>query len=122
MSGQMADSRRSNQAFPEALQALMKRRDVSYRRLADLTKTTDRPLSHAYLGHLGSGRSPATIENMQTVAQALGVEPEFFREYREHVAAQRARSLAARHGMDAVLAKLAELDPDAQPRLEPGED
>jgi transcriptional regulator with XRE-family HTH domain len=117
----MATARRSNQAFPQALTALMKRSEVSYRRLADLTKTTDRPLSSAYLGHLGSGRSPATIENMQTVAQALGVEPEYFREYREHIAAQRARSLAARHGMDAVLAKLAELDADAQPRVDPGD-
>lgn len=104
------DEGRSNQAFGAALQALMKRRDVSYRGLAELTKTVDKPLSHAYLNHLGIGRQVPTVENMESCAAALGVEPSYFREYREYLAAQRARALTARHGLDAVMGALAKLD------------
>lgn len=102
---------RTDKPFPTALQDLMKRREVSYRGLADLTKAVDRPLSHAYLNHLGTGREKKpTPGNMEAVAQALGVQPTYFREYREHLAGQRAKALAARHGLDAVMAKLSELD------------
>lgn len=102
---------RTDKPFPAALQDLMKRREVSYRGLSELTKAIDRPLSHTYLNHLGTGREKKpTAGNMETVAQALGVEPTYFREYREHLAGQRARALAARHGLDAVLDKLSELD------------
>lgn len=106
-----AEPDRSDKPFHVALQALMKRHDVSYRGLSELTHAVDKPLSHAYLNHLGTGREKKpTVENMEAIAQALGVDATYFREYREHLAAQRARALAARHGLDAVLAKLGELD------------
>lgn len=110
---------RSRQPFGPAMKALMKRRGVTYRGLDALTVTVGSRLSAGYLSHISTGRERPTIENMRVVAQALGVEPEYFREYREHKAAETARLVAARHGMDAVLAKLAELDDDAEPRLEP---
>jgi transcriptional regulator with XRE-family HTH domain len=102
---------RTDKQFPQALQELMRRRSISYRGLAEACNAIDRPLSHAYLNHLGTGREKKpTPGNMEAIAQALGVPPTYWREYREHLAGQRARALAARHGLDAVLSKLAELD------------
>lgn len=109
----------SRQPFGPAMKALMKRRGVSYRDLDALTDTAGTRLSSGYLNHISTGRQAPTIDNMRVVAAALGVQPEYFREYREHKAGEAARLLAARHGMDAVMAKLAELDEDAQPRVEP---
>lgn len=102
----------SNKPFPEALRGLMESRSVSYRKLSELIAAGGGKLSHTYLQQLTGKRSKPTTENMEQIAVALGVEPVFFREYREHVAARRAAVLAAQLGLDVVMAKLAELDQD----------
>lgn len=90
----------------------MDRRDVSFRQLEKLTEAAGHRLTFGYVGQLARAEKIPTPENMEILAAALGVSPTFWREYREHTAAQRARVLAARVGLDAVLAKLAELDDD----------
>lgn len=100
----------SDQPFAKALRGLMKRRDVSFRAVETLTNTAGHRLPYSYIGMLARGEKLPTPENMETLAVALGVQPTHFREYREHVAAQRARVLAARLGLDLVLEKLAELE------------
>ena len=53
----------------------------TYRSLADRTK-----LSAGYLNHLVHGNRPVPSDDvMRTLASALGVEPEHFREYRLRV-------------------------------------
>ncbi len=88
----------------------MKRQGVSFRNAEDLTQAAGHKLPFSYIGHLARGERPPTVENMEVLAAAFSVDPTYFREYREHVAAQRARVLASRLGLDAVLDKLAELD------------
>ena len=51
---------------------------VTYRELASRTK-----LSAGYLNHLVHGNRPVPSDDVvETLAEALGVEPEHFREYR----------------------------------------
>jgi transcriptional regulator with XRE-family HTH domain len=51
---------------------------VTYRELAARTK-----LSAGYLNHLVHGNRPVPSDDVvETLAEALGVEPEHFREYR----------------------------------------
>jgi len=58
---------------------------VTYRALADKTK-----LSAGYLNHLVHGNRPVPSDDvMRTLAKALGVEPEHFREYRLRVITER---------------------------------
>jgi transcriptional regulator with XRE-family HTH domain len=97
--------------FADALRQLIDHHGLSLRTLADLTPAIDgKGLRHAYIGNLARGAKFPTVGNIELLARALGVEPEHFREYREHQAGAEARRLAERHGADAVLAKLAELD------------
>ena len=69
-----------------------------------------RGLGSARVGHLVAGSGHPTVENLILLAAALGVEPEVFAEYREHVVLERARRLVELHGADVVLDKLDELD------------
>ncbi len=101
----------SSKPFPDALRTLMAEKKLSFRKVADLTSAGGgRSLSHGYVNQLATKLAKPTIENMEQLAHALAVEPTYFREYREHVAAQRAAVLAAELGLDVVLEKLAELD------------
>jgi transcriptional regulator with XRE-family HTH domain len=82
----MARKRRfSNEPFGATLQALMTERKTTYRALADRTG-----LSAGYLNHLVHGNRPVpSSEVISTLAKALRVEPEHFREYRIRVISRR---------------------------------
>ena len=62
---------------------------ITYRALADRTK-----LSAGYLNHLVHGNRPVPSDDvMRTLAKALGVEPEHFREYRLRVITERLEAM-----------------------------
>lgn len=68
----------SQDRFAEALAALMRARNLSFRQLAYKTQ-----LSAGYLNHLATGRAPAPRDaQIRTIARALHVEPDHFLEYR----------------------------------------
>jgi transcriptional regulator with XRE-family HTH domain len=71
----------SDEAFGPTVERLMTETGHTYRSLADRTK-----LSAGYLNHLVHGNRPVPSDDvMRTLASALGVEPEHFREYRLRV-------------------------------------
>lgn len=78
----MARKRRfSEEPFGPTVERLMNETGVTYRALADKTK-----LSAGYLNHLVHGNRPVPSNDVvETLASALGVEPEHFREYRLRV-------------------------------------
>jgi transcriptional regulator with XRE-family HTH domain len=78
----MARKRRfSEDPFGPTVERLMNETGVTYRALADKTK-----LSAGYLNHLVHGNRPVPSNDVvETLAGALGVEPEHFREYRLRV-------------------------------------
>ena len=87
----MARRRRqfSVEAFGPTVEKLMDETGVTYRALADKTK-----LSAGYLNHLVHGNRPVpSDEVMRTLAKALGVEPEHFREYRIRVITERLETM-----------------------------
>lgn len=107
----------STQPYPQALERLKAHFDLSFRALADLTRSADpqrKGLGSAYLQQLSSGAThptePTLIAHLELIARAVGIEPRYFREYREWQAAEAARLLAARIGMDDVLAALRALE------------
>jgi transcriptional regulator with XRE-family HTH domain len=68
----------SSEPFGPSVERLMEESGVTYRALAAKTD-----LSAGYLNHLVHGNRPVpSNEVVETLAGALGVEPEFFREYR----------------------------------------
>ncbi len=75
----MARKRRySTEPLGKTIQALMADTGTTYRALAERTG-----LSAGYLNHIVHGNRPVpSNEVIQTLADALGVEPEHFREYR----------------------------------------
>ena len=75
----------SNEPFGTTIEQLMVETGVTYRALADKTK-----LSAGYLNHLVHGNRPVPSDDViKTLARALGVEPEHFREYRLRVITDR---------------------------------
>ena len=75
----------SDEPFGPTLERLMGESGVTYRGLAAQTK-----LSAGYLNHLVHGNRPVpSDEIVQKLADALGVEPEHFREYRLRVITDR---------------------------------
>ncbi len=78
----MARRRRySDEPFGATVQALMAESATTYRALAERSG-----LSAGYLNHLVHGNRPVpSNEVIATLAKALGVEPEHFREYRVRV-------------------------------------
>jgi len=90
VSGRPSRRRRfSDEAFGPTLEQLMGELGVSYRNLAANTK-----LSAGYLNHIVHGSRPVpTNDVIATVAKALGVEPEHFREYRIRVITERLERL-----------------------------
>jgi transcriptional regulator with XRE-family HTH domain len=75
----------SDEAFGLTLERLMDELGVSYRGLAEKTR-----LSAGYLNHIVHGNRPVpTNQVIATIAKALGVEPEHFREYRIRVITER---------------------------------
>jgi transcriptional regulator with XRE-family HTH domain len=82
----MARRRRfSTEPFGQTVERLMAETGVTYRALADKTA-----LSAGYLNHLVHGNRPVPSNDViATLAKALRVEPEHFREYRIRVITDR---------------------------------
>jgi transcriptional regulator with XRE-family HTH domain len=79
----------SEEPFGPTVEKLMDETGVTYRALADKTK-----LSAGYLNHLVHGNRPVPSDDvMRTLAKALGVEPEHFREYRVRVITERLEAM-----------------------------
>jgi transcriptional regulator with XRE-family HTH domain len=75
----------SDEAFGATVERLMNDTGTTYRALADKTN-----LSAGYLNHLVHGNRPVPSSDVvETLARALGVDPEYFREYRLRVITQR---------------------------------
>ena len=88
----MARRRRfSDQPFGATLRLLMHDTGPTYRALSERSG-----LSAGYLNHLVHGNRPVpSNEVIATLAKALGVEPEHFREYRVRVIAERLDAMPA---------------------------
>ena len=86
----MARRRRfSEEGFGPTIQRLMNERNVTYRALADQTG-----LSAGYLNHLVHGNRPVPSDDViRTLAKALNVEAEHFREYRLRVITERLEAM-----------------------------
>ena len=79
----------SEEAFGPTVERLMDETGVTYRALADKTK-----LSAGYLNHLVHGNRPVpSDEVIKTLAKALNVEAEHFREYRLRVITERLEAM-----------------------------
>jgi transcriptional regulator with XRE-family HTH domain len=75
----------SEEPFGQTIERLMGENGVTYRGLAEKTQ-----LSAGYLNHLVHGNRPVPSNDVvETLADALGVEPEHFREYRLRVITDR---------------------------------
>ena len=88
----MAKKRRfSEDGFGETVQRLMDEQGVTYRQLASRTG-----LSAGYLNHLVHGNRPVPSNDVVgTLAGALDVEPEHFREYRLRMITERLEAMPA---------------------------
>ena len=87
----MARRRRrfSEEAFGPTVERLMDETGVTFRALADKTK-----LSAGYLNHLVHGNRPVPSDDViRTLAKALNVEAEHFREYRLRVITERLEAM-----------------------------
>jgi transcriptional regulator with XRE-family HTH domain len=79
----------SNEPFGPTIERLMNDTGVTYRALAEKTK-----LSAGYLNHLVHGNRPVpSNEVVEILANALGVEPAHFREYRLRVITERLEAM-----------------------------
>ena len=79
----------SEEPFGETIERLMSENGVTYRALASQTK-----LSAGYLNHLVHGNRPVPSNDVvETLADALGVEAEHFREYRLRVITERLEAM-----------------------------
>jgi transcriptional regulator with XRE-family HTH domain len=88
----MAKRRRfSEDGFGETVQRLMDELGVTYRQLASRTG-----LSAGYLNHLVHGNRPVPSNDVVvTLAKALEVEPEHFREFRLRMITERLEAMPA---------------------------
>jgi transcriptional regulator with XRE-family HTH domain len=81
----------SEDGFGETVQRLMDEQGVTYRQLAGRTG-----LSAGYLNHLVHGNRPVPSNDVVgTLAGALEVEPEHFREYRLRMITERLEAMPA---------------------------
>lgn len=79
----------SEESFGIAIQNLMSELNVTYRALADKTG-----LSAGYLNHLVHGNRPVPSDDViESLAKALSVEPEHFREVRIRRISERLESM-----------------------------
>jgi len=83
----MSMNRTSAKPFGEALRELMDARGLTYRGLAEATRELDRKgITHAYINMLANGHDKPSMRAMELIAQACGVDPDYFAEYRLAVA------------------------------------
>jgi transcriptional regulator with XRE-family HTH domain len=81
--------RYTTEAFGPAVERLMNESGVTYRALAAKTG-----LSAGYLNHLVHGNRPVPSNDVvRTLAEALDVEPEHFREYRVRVITEKLETM-----------------------------
>ena len=81
----------SDEPFGPTIERLMGETGVTYRGLATKTK-----LSAGYLNHLVHGNRPVPSNDIvRSLASALDVEPEHFREYRIRVITERLEEMPA---------------------------
>jgi len=81
----------SEDGFGDTVQRLMDEQGVTYRQLASRTG-----LSAGYLNHLVHGNRPVPSNDVvATLAGALEVEPEHFREYRLRMITERLEAMPA---------------------------
>jgi transcriptional regulator with XRE-family HTH domain len=79
----------SEEAFGPTVERLMDETGVTYRALAEKTK-----LSAGYLNHLVHGNRPVPSDDViRTLAKALNVEAEHFREFRLRVITERLEAM-----------------------------
>ena len=79
----------SEEPFGATIETLMAEAGVTYRELAARTG-----LSAGYLNHLVHGNRPVPSNDVvRTLSEALGVEPEHFREYRLRVITDRLEAM-----------------------------
>ncbi len=79
----------SERPFGETVETLMNDVGVTYRELATRTG-----LSAGYLNHLVHGNRPVPSNDVvKTLSDALGVEPEHFREYRLRAITERLEAM-----------------------------
>jgi transcriptional regulator with XRE-family HTH domain len=79
----------SEEAFGPTIEALMADSGVTYRELAARTG-----LSAGYLNHLVHGNRPVPSNDVvRTLAEALNVEPEHFREFRLRTITERLEAM-----------------------------
>jgi transcriptional regulator with XRE-family HTH domain len=77
----------SDRPFGEALRTLMDERGLTYRGLSDATRGLDgKGITHAHINMLANGHDKPSMRAMELIAQACGVRPEYFAEYRLAVA------------------------------------
>jgi transcriptional regulator with XRE-family HTH domain len=75
--------RMSNKPFGDALRALMNDGGLTYRELAQRTRRLDgRGMTHAHINMLANGHDRPSTRAMELIAEACGVEPGYFAEYR----------------------------------------
>src|SRR6185437_12952700 len=73
----------SNRPFGDALRELMEARGLTYRELAQATRELDeRGITHAHINMLANGHDRPSMRAMSLIAQACGVTPDYFAEYR----------------------------------------
>jgi transcriptional regulator with XRE-family HTH domain len=73
----------SNKPFGEALRGLMNDHGLTYRELAQRTRELDgRGMTHAHINMLANGHDRPSTRAMELIADACGIEPSYFAEYR----------------------------------------
>jgi transcriptional regulator with XRE-family HTH domain len=73
----------SNRPFGESLRLLMEKRGFSYRGLARETRELDgKGMTHAHINMLAKSHDRPSMRAMELIAQACGVSPDYFAEYR----------------------------------------
>lgn len=76
-------SSHSEKPFGDSLRALMRARGLTYRALADAIGALDeRGMTHAHINMLANGHDKPSLRAMELIAQACGVQPDYFAEYR----------------------------------------
>jgi transcriptional regulator with XRE-family HTH domain len=98
-------SRPSTEPFGETLRSLMERRGLTYRALAEATRSLDgKGMTHAHINMLANGHDRPSQRAMELIAEACGVQPEHFAEYR--LAAAMRELDPAEVGLEQALANL----------------
>ena len=73
----------SDEPFGDALRSLMSARRLTYRQLAEVTRDLDgRGMTHAHINMLANGHDRPSTRAIELIAQACGVDPDYFAEYR----------------------------------------